>query len=81
MSKNRLKQKVYVNLIDYGQVYGDKIVLHKSDIEKAIRRIKSNPDPFEEPDRRHGRLDILDDLVYAINKGMESIREKESRKK
>ena len=81
MKNSRFKQKVYVTWINHAQVYGDKIVIHKSDIEKAIKRIKKNPDPFEEPDRMYGRLDILDDLVYAINKGMGTIKEKESRSK
>ena len=81
MKNNRFKQKVYVTWINHAQVYGDKIVLHKSDIEKAIKRIKKNPDPFEEPDRKYGRLEILDELLYAIHSGMDTIREKESRKK
>lgn len=81
MSKFVRTQKVYVNLIDHAQVFGDKIIIHKSDIERAIKRVKSNPDPFEEPDRRYGRLDILEDFRYAIKRGMESIREKEDRKK
>lgn len=81
MSNNRQKEKVYVTWIDHALVYGDKIVIHKSDIDRAIKRIKKNPDPFEEPDRRYGRLDILEDFLYAIKKGMKSIKEKESRKK
>lgn len=81
MKNNRFKQKVYVGALYHAQVYGDKIVIHKSDIDKAIKSVKHDPDPFGEPDRRYGQLDVLRSMQSAIKNGMKRIREKESRKK
>lgn len=48
-------------------VCGDKITIHKCVINEAIKRIKNDIDPFERGDRVAGKLDILTDLVEAIN--------------
>ena len=81
MSNYRRKENVYVGVLCQAQVYGDKIVIHKSDIDRAIKSVKHDPDPFGEPDRRYGQLDVLRSMQYAIKDGMKRIREKESRKK
>ena len=51
-------------------VSGDKITIHKCVIDEAIKQVKNNMDPFESGDRVAGKLDILTDLVDAINTGM-----------
>ena len=51
-------------------VCGDKITIHKSVIDKAIKGVKNDIDPFESDDRAAGKLDILEDLAEAIRTGM-----------
>ena len=51
-------------------VCGDKITIHKSMIDAAIKQVKKDVDPFESDDRPAGRLDILEELLDAINTGM-----------
>lgn len=48
-------------------VCGDKITIHKSVIYAAIKQVKKDIDPFETGDRSAGRLDILEELLDAIN--------------
>lgn len=55
-------------------VCGDKITIHKSMIDSAIKQAKRDVDPFESDDRSAGRLDILEELLDAINTGMSIIR-------
>lgn len=55
-------------------VCGDKITIHKSMIDVAIKRVKNYNDPFESEDRVAGRVDILEELLDAINTGMSIIR-------
>ncbi|MEE3385206.1 MAG: hypothetical protein VZR36_09010 [Prevotella sp.] len=57
-------------------VYGDKITIHKSMIDAAIKQVKKDIDPFESDDRSAGRLDILEELLDAINTGMSINRNK-----
>ena len=47
-------------------VKGDKITLHKCVIDKAIKKVKANPDPFMDEERKAGRLDILEELKHII---------------
>ena len=51
-------------------VSGDKITIHKCVIDAAIKQVKNDNDPFESYDRSAGKLDILDELLDAINIGM-----------
>ena len=51
-------------------VSGDKITIHKCVIDAAIKQVKNDNDPFESYDRDVGRLDILEELLDAINTGM-----------
>lgn len=61
---------------DSFNVCGDKITIHKSVIDLAIKRVKGNRDPFESGDRTAGRLDMLEELLEAIDIGMSKIRNK-----
>lgn len=47
-------------------VKGDKITLHKCVIDKAIKKVKENPDPLMDEERTAGRLDILEELKHII---------------
>lgn len=51
-------------------VIGDKITIHKCVIDAAIKQVKNDNDPFESYDRSAGKLDILEELLDAINTGM-----------
>ena len=51
-------------------VSGDKITIHKCVIDAAIKHVKNDNDPFESYDRSAGKLDILEELLDAINTGM-----------
>ena len=51
-------------------VSGGKITIHKCVIDGAIKQVKNDNDPFESYDRSAGKLDILDELLDAINTGM-----------
>jgi hypothetical protein len=55
-------------------ISGDKITIHKCVIDAAIKQVKNDNDPFEGYDRSAGRLDILEELLDAINTGMPIIR-------
>ena len=70
--------KEYISSIGNCKVYGDKIVIHKSDLERAIKQIKRNPDPFEREYFRAGQISLIEDMLYAIKRGMKNIREKQS---
>ena len=61
---------------DSFNVCGDKITIHKSIIDLAIKRVKGNADPFESGDRVAGRLDVLEELLEVIDIGMSKIRNK-----
>ncbi len=63
------KFKTRSTLFESTYVKGDKITLHKCVIDKAIKKIKSNPDPFLEGERKAGRLDILEELLEIISYG------------
>lgn len=76
MKKNLEISKEYVCDIGPCWVYGDKIVLHKSDLERAIKVIKCNPDPYEREYFRAGKIDAIEDMIRAIKKGMKNIRER-----
>ena len=39
-------------------------------IDAAIKQVKNDNDPFESYDKSAGRLDILEELLDAINTGM-----------
>ena len=63
------KFKTRSTLFESTYVKGDKITLHKCVIDKAIKKIKSDPDIFLEEERRTGRLDILEELLEIISYG------------
>ena len=70
--------KEYISSIGNCRVYGDKIVIHKCDLERAVKKIKKNPDPFEREYYRAGQINLIEDMLYAIKRGMETIRKKQS---
>ena len=80
MKSKDKKVKVYSNLIHHAQVYGDKIIIHKCDIDRTIRIIKANPDPWEREYFKAGQLDVLEDLLHTIKRGMNTIKERENKK-
>ena len=63
------KFKTRSTLFESTYVKGDKITLHKCVIDKAIKEIKADPDPFLEGERKAGRLDILEELLEIISYG------------
>lgn len=70
MSKSNTKPvKVESFPIEVSYVKGDKITIHKCDIDKAIKIIKSCSDPLGSADRDAGKIDILRELLYMIEKG------------
>ena len=58
-------ESVYFNSC---KVEGDKITINKCDIDKAVKDIKNNPDPFGDEKRTAGRLDILEDMLDVIKR-------------
>ncbi len=67
----------FSHLFDSFNVYGDKILIHKSVINSAIKRVKANGKPFENEYRIAGRLDVLEELLEAIDIGMSKIRNRQ----
>ena len=63
------KFKTRSTLFESTYVKGDKITLHKCVIDKAIKKIKADPDIFLEEERTAGRLDILEELLEIISYG------------
>ena len=55
--------------IEISYVKGDKITIHKCDIDKAIKIIKHCSDPLGSADRDAGKIDILRELLYMIERG------------
>lgn len=49
-------------------VNGDKIIINKCVIDKAIKDIKNDPDPFLDSERTAGRTDILEDMLDVIQR-------------
>ena len=49
-------------------VQGDKITIHKCVIDKAIKDIKADPDPYGNADEKAGRIRLLEDMLQAIRK-------------
>ena len=80
MNKNTKPEKVGVNLFNT-QVYGDKVVIHKCELDKALKYLANNPDPFEQEYYRAGQEAVVRDLLYCIKTGMKRIREKENKNK
>lgn len=58
-------ESVYFNSC---KVEGDKITINKCDIDKAIKDIKNDPNPFGDEERTAGRLDILEDMLDVIKR-------------
>lgn len=63
------KFKTRSTLFESTYVKGDKITLHKCVIDKAVKKIKADPDIFLEEERKAGRLDILEELLEIISYG------------
>ena len=65
--------KVYGFPIDVCYVKGDKIIIHKCDIDKAIKTIKNCPVPYDYDEYTYGkdagRIEILRDLLNIIKRG------------
>lgn len=72
MSVRKLSSAHFENC-DY---FGDKLVIHKCVIDAAIKRIKSDPDPFGDSDVRHGQISILEELRDLIVRGQNTERER-----
>ncbi len=58
-------ESVYFNSC---RVEGDKITINKCDIDKAVKDIKNDPNPFGDGERTAGRLDILEDMLDVIQR-------------
>ena len=58
-------ESVYFNSC---RVEGDKITINKCDIDKAIKDIKNDPDPFGDSERKAGKIDILEDMLDVIKR-------------
>ena len=81
MKKNLEISKEYVSTIGPCLVYGDKIILHKSDLEHAIKMIKKDPDPWGREYYRAGEINVIEDMLGAIKNGMKNLKEKYGYKK
>lgn len=53
---------------DSCEVNGDKIIIHKCVIDKAIKDIENDPDPFGDSERKAGRTDVLEDMLDVIQR-------------
>ena len=72
--------KGFSQFFDSFSVNGDKITIHKCVIDAAIKRVKIDPDPFEDGERVRGKLDVLEDLSDVIRTGMNIERSKRIKK-
>lgn len=52
---------------DSCEVKGDKITIHKCVIDKAIKDIENDPDPFGDSERSAGKIDVLEDMLDVID--------------
>ena len=75
-SKFQKKERVHSPIFENAHVYGDKIIIHKCEIDQVIKKIKGNPDPYEDAEYRQGKLYILDELNDIIRRGMNIINKK-----
>lgn len=58
-------ESVYFNSC---KVEGDKITINKCDIDKAVKDIKNDPDPFGDSERKAGKIYILEDMLDVIKR-------------
>ena len=70
MTKQKNHIKVSGSWLEDCSVHGDKITIHKCVIDKAIKHIKANGDPYGSADREAGMVDILEELLDIIERGM-----------
>ena len=70
MTKQKNHIKVRGSWLEDCSVQGDKITIHKCVIDKAIKDIKNDPDPFGDSERMAGKVDILEELLDIIERGM-----------
>ena len=65
--------RVYGFPIDVCYVKGDKIIIHKCDIDKAIKNVRACIDPYDYREydigRDAGKIEILRELLDVIKRG------------
>lgn len=79
MGKPRQPVNVYGNYIHAAQMKGDKIIIHKCELDKAIKRVKKSRDPYGDEycaGREQGYIWILEDLLNMIKRGKKIENEK-----
>lgn len=59
-------KKLQSSHFDSCSVKGDKITIHKCVIDKAIKYIKNDPDPFGNSDTNNGMIRILEEMLDMI---------------
>jgi hypothetical protein len=63
----------------YGRVKGDKVIIHKCDLDKLVKDIKESYDPYEDDyqcGQRAGARYFAKDMLDMIARGNKAIKEK-----
>ena len=66
----------------YGKVKGDKIIIHKCDLDKAVKHLKDTVDPYGDEyvaGLEGGRMDLIRELLHMIRRGNKELKEKYKR--
>ena len=75
--------RVYGFPIDVCHVKGDKIIIHKCDIDKAIKTIRNCSDPYDygeyDVGKDAGKIEVLRELLDCIRRGKELERDLKER--
>ena len=64
------KVKVYNCILGNCYVYGDKIVIHKCELDKSKKSLKNDPDPFMNGDYKAGEISVINEMIQTIKIGM-----------
>ena len=71
--------KVYGCYVYNAQVKGDKIIIHKCELDKAIKRVKNSRDPYGDEysaGKEQGYILMMKDLLNMIKRGKEIEKER-----
>ena len=63
----------------YGRVKGDKVIIHKCDLDKLVKDIKDSYDPYDDDylcGQRVGARYFAQDMLDMIARGNKAIKEK-----